>query len=128
MNQTWQKNLSGTVWQYYQMVNTQNPCPSDQTKCYDFPPIKDPKNLINVNFFANTAIESYVQQSNCATCHGDAAGNGAPQPLTGTNQIFTFVLLNAYMPQTSKTLAVHNRIVQLQKTLPKSKALSVTHP
>lgn len=128
VNQTWQKNLSGTVWQYYQMVNTQNPCPSDQSTCYDFPPINDPKNLINVNYFANTAIESYFQQSNCATCHGGAAGNGVPTPLTGTNQIFTFVLLNAYYPQTTQSLALRNSILSLQKKLPKSKALSAVHP
>lgn len=104
-NQTWQQNLSGTVWQYYQMVNTANPCPSGGAVCYEFPPIKDPANLINLDVFANTAIESYFQTGNCLDCHGGAAGNGVPTPLTGTNQIFTFVLLNAYFPQNAASTA-----------------------
>jgi hypothetical protein len=99
VNQTWQKNLAGTVWQYYQMVDTLNPCPQGASGCAQFPPINDANNLVNTNIFANTAIESYFQSHSCMDCHGYAAGNGAPSPLTGTNQIFTFVLLNAYYPQ-----------------------------
>jgi hypothetical protein len=96
VNATWQKQLQGTVWQYYQMVNTLNPCPSGASGCAIFPPIKDPNNKDNLAVFANTAVESYFQTSSCMDCHGYGTGQGAPQPLTGTNQIFTFVLQNAY--------------------------------
>ena len=110
VNQVWMKQLQGTVWQYYQMVNTLNPCATGDSSCYSFQPINDPKNTINLNAYANTAIESYFQTTGtgssqttttCMSCHGFASGNGAPSPLTGTNQIFTFVLLNAYMPSPS---------------------------
>jgi len=100
-NDKWHKNIGGTVWQYYDMVNTLNPCPSGASTCYAFPPISDTSNEVNTNIFANTAIESYFQNHSCLDCHGSAAGNGVPTPLTGTNQIFTFVLLNAYYPQTT---------------------------
>ena len=98
VNQQWLKQLQGTVWQYYQMVNTLNPCSPGDSSCYIFPPINDANNMINLNVYANSAIESYFQTTTCMSCHGSAAGNGAPQPLTGTNQIFTFVLQNAYWP------------------------------
>ncbi len=105
VNQNWQAQLSGTVWQYYQMVNTMNPCASDDTGCATFPPLNESTNLINVNAFANAVVESYAQASNgssqghtCMGCHGSAAGDGVPSPFTGTNQIFTFVLQNAYYP------------------------------
>jgi len=98
VNQQWLKQLQGTVWQYYQMVNTLNPCSPGDSSCYIFPPINDTNNMINLNVYANSAIESYFQTTTCMSCHGSAAGNGAPQPLTSTNQIFTFVLQNAYWP------------------------------
>lgn len=124
VNQTWQSNLSGTPWQYYEMVNTLNPCPSGDDSCFTFPPIHDTTNQVNLGTFGNNAIETYFQNSSCMTCHGGAAGNGAPQPLTGTNQIFTFVLLNAYMPQNTQTLATRQSIRDLLKTLPQSKAVA----
>ncbi|HEV7240796.1 MAG TPA: hypothetical protein VGQ36_16270 [Thermoanaerobaculia bacterium] len=119
-NTTWQQNLSGTVWQYYQMVNTMNPCPSDGTDCATFPPINDTSNQINLTAFANTGIESYFQSSTCMDCHGSAAGNGAPSQMTGTNQIFTFVLLNAYMPQTASTTATRDALRAHFRNPPKS--------
>jgi hypothetical protein len=124
VNTTWQQNLNGTVWQYYQMVNTMNPCPTGGTGCATFPPIQDPNNQINLTAFANTAVESYFQPSTCMDCHGFAAGNGAPSPLTGTNQIFTFALLNAYMPQTAATAAHRETLRATFKNLPKSKAVA----
>ncbi|MBV8515985.1 MAG: hypothetical protein JO197_01155 [Acidobacteria bacterium] len=127
VNQTWQKNLSGTVWQYYEMVHTLNPCPSGAKECYVFPPIKDQNNKIDLKIFGNNAIETYFQTSNCMTCHGSASGNGAPSPLTGTNQIFTFVLLNAYMPQTTQTNAKRSEIKRLLEVLPQSDAVAM-HP
>jgi len=123
-NATWQQNLSGTVWQYYQMVNTLNPCPSDGTDCSTFQPIYDTSNQINLTEFANTGIETYFQNSNCMDCHGSAAGNGVPKPLTGTNQIFTFALLNAYMPQTAATTATRETLRAHFRNPPKSRAVS----
>lgn len=125
VNQTWQKNLAGTVWQYYQMVNTLNPCPSGSSTCVEFPPINDPNNLANTGIFANTAIESYFQNHTCMDCHGAAAGNGVPSPFTGTNQIFTFVLLNAYYPPTTAAAAKpHETFKALFKNPPFSKKVA----
>jgi len=124
VNQNWQPNVSGTVWQYYQMVNTLNPCPTDGTNCATFPPINDANNQINLTVFANTAVESYFQNSTCMDCHGFAAGNGAPSPLTGTNQIFTFALLNAYMPQSAATAAHRDTLRATFRNPPKTKAVA----
>lgn len=126
VNQTWQQNLSGTVWQYYEMVNTMNPCPTGGTDCAVFPPINDPTNPINLTVFGNTAIETYFQESTCMDCHGSAAGNGVPSPFTGTNQIFTFVLLNAYMPQTTETKTMRDTLRARFKNPPRVTRVSRT--
>jgi hypothetical protein len=126
VNQTWQQNLSGTVWQYYQMVNTLNPCPQGAQGCSQFPPINDPTNLVNTNIFANTAVESYFQSHSCMDCHGFADGDGAPSTLTGTNQIFTFVLQNAYYPQT--TAATSKKAKTLKATFKNPPFSKMTAP
>ncbi len=117
VNQTWLKQLQGTVWQYYQMVNTLNPCSPGDSSCYIFPPINDASSTINLNVYANSAIESYFQTTTCMSCHGSAAGNGVPQPLTGTNQIFTFVLQNAYWPDAS-AVEVRKKLLRLFRNPP----------
>ena len=124
-NQSWQQQLQGTVWQYYQMVNTLNPCPSGDSSCYAFPPIKDKSNTINLDVLANTAIESYKQKSNCMDCHGYATGQGAPTKPSGTNQIFTFVLQNAYFPQATPTAASRVNFSKLFLNPPRGKVLSM---
>ena len=122
-NKTWQGNLNGTVWQYYQMVNTLNPCPSGVSGCVDFPPIYNTSNLVNTGVFANTAVESYYQTHSCLDCHGYGTGDGAPQPLTGTNQIFTFVLQNAYYQQPpSATAQMQTNLRNIFRKPPFSKA------
>ncbi|HZD95501.1 MAG TPA: hypothetical protein VE133_14660, partial [Candidatus Sulfotelmatobacter sp.] len=124
VNASWQKQLQGTVWQYYQMVNTLNPCASGASPCYTFPPIYDssPGHTINLNVFANTGVESYFQSSNCMDCHGSGTGQGAPQPLTGTNQIFTFVLQNAYNPSAAAG-ATKQRLLTLFRKPPHSRLI-----
>src|SRR5512135_2720158 len=47
-NQNWQKQLQGTVWQYYQMVNTLNPCSPGDSSCATFPPLNDQSNQVNL--------------------------------------------------------------------------------
>jgi hypothetical protein len=123
VNQTWQQQLQGTVWQYYQMVNTLNPCAAGESPCYIFPPIKDPTNTVDTAVFANTAVESYFQTHSCMDCHGFGTGQGAPQPLTATNQIFTFVLQNAYNPSSSAKASRHNFLSLFRKP-PSSKLLA----
>ncbi len=114
VNQQWQSRLQGTVWQYYQMVNTLNPCSPGDSSCYIFGPIKSPTNTINLNIYANTAVESYFQSdTTCMSCHGSAAGDGVPTPLTGTNQIFTFVLQNAYWSNAAAANATRQRLFRL---------------
>ncbi len=121
VNQSWQSQLQGTVWQYYQMVNTLNPCSA--APCYNFPPIPPTPSspTINVSTFANTSIESYFQYANttCMSCHGYAAGDGAPSTMTANNQIFTFVLQNAYWP--GAPAAANEKLLRLFRNPPKSK-------
>lgn len=93
-NAFWQNELQGTVWANYQLVNTINPVTQGQ-QGFAFPPINDPKNQVNAQYMANTTMETYFQESDCVTCHGSAAPQGAPSPLTSANQIFTFLLMNA---------------------------------
>jgi hypothetical protein len=52
---------------------------------------------VNTNTLFNTTMETYFQAqgANCMSCHGSAAPQEAPTPLTATNQIFTFLLRNA---------------------------------
>jgi hypothetical protein len=80
---------------------------------------------VNTPIFANTAIESYYQDHTCMDCHGGADGNGAPSPITGTNQIFTFVLLNAYNPPATAaaTASAHISFKNLFKNPPHSKVV-----
>lgn len=120
VNQTWLKQVQGTVWQYYQMVSTLNPCSSGDASCYIFPPINDANNTINLNVYANTAIESYFQTTTCMSCHGSAAGDGAPSTMTGNNQIFTFVLQNAYWPDPSAA-AGREKLLRLFRNPPPAK-------
>ena len=110
---------SGTVWQYYQMVNTLNPC-SPRQLALIFPPINDANSTINLNVYANSAIEFYFQTTTCMSCHGSAAGNGVPRPFTGTNQIFTFVLQYAYWPDAS-AVEVRKKLLRLFRNPPPAK-------
>lgn len=94
-NAFWQSQMAGTVWANYQMINTINPVVKGQ-QGFSFPPINDPSNQVNAQFMANTTLETYFQESDCVTCHGSAAPQGAPtNPLSSSNQIFTFLLSNA---------------------------------
>ena len=136
VNQSWQQQLKGTVWQYYQMDNTLNPCPSGTLPCYTFPPLQDQGNQVNTADLANTAVESYFQQTtdkppkptSCMSCHGFADAQGTPSPFTGTNQIFTFVLQNAYNPipslETQKLLKTFRAPGASKIALPKGNAVS----
>lgn len=121
VNKSWQSQLTGTVWQYYQMVNTINPCAAGAATCYFFPPVPFCAN-INVGTFYNTAIESYVQApgATCMGCHGSAVGVGGPSSsqLTGTNQIFTFVLKNAYYTGPSAAQERDNLLRLFRNPLP----------
>jgi hypothetical protein len=95
-NKFWQGQLQGTVFSYYQLDYTINPTVQGTTG-FTFPPIQDPNNTINTNTFFNTTMETYFQGQgkNCMMCHGAASPQGVPTPLTATNQIFTFLLMNA---------------------------------
>jgi hypothetical protein len=124
INQNWQQQLQGTVWQYYQMVNTLNPCAAGESPCYTFPPpIAGSTSTANVNVFANTAVESYFQTHSCLDCHGFGTGQGAPTPAMSTNQIFTFVLQNAYNPTTTANASRQKFLTLFQKP-PSSKPMA----
>lgn len=115
INQAWQTQLQGTPFAYYQLDNTINPAASPSSG-YSFPPISDPNNTVQTNTLANTSMETYFQEpgQSCLSCHGYGQPDGAPQPLTGTNQIFTFVLSNAdTAPGASAALKAMRRRIKL---------------
>lgn len=98
-NQRWQGKapVQGTVWQNYQLVGTINPSVAGGPT-FSFP--NNTTATVNTNALANTTLETYSQGTvsapvSCMSCHGFGQPLGAPQPLTSTNQIFTFVLQNA---------------------------------
>jgi hypothetical protein len=53
------------------------------------------------------------------SCHGNAAGDGVPSPFNGNNQIFTFVLQNAYWPGASP--AEREKLLRLFRNPPMGK-------
>jgi hypothetical protein len=104
-NQAWQARLHGTPFAYYQLIGTINPVVQGQTG-YAFPPISDVHNMVNVDRLANMSMETYFQDpaQSCLSCHGGGQPQGAPKPLTATNQIFTFLLSNADSSSSEPTL------------------------
>lgn len=104
-NTAWQAKLQGTPFQYYQLDDTINPTVSGGTGSV-FPPINNPSNTVGTSTLANTSMETYFQEpgQSCLSCHGYGAPQGAPSPLTGTNQIFTFLLSNADSSSTTALL------------------------
>jgi hypothetical protein len=94
INNTYRGMLSGTVWQYYELVNTLNP-QSDG-------PCTLPNNNNNLKLNAcemvNTTMETYIQaQTSCVSCHAFALPQGAPNN-DPNFQIFTFLLGTAPTP------------------------------
>ena len=99
LNSTFQSQLQGTVWQYYQMVGVMNPWISGES--YDVPPFN---NSTNSNQMVNTTMETFSQGTasapkDCLSCHAFATPIGATKidgyPKNPGNQIFTFLLGNA---------------------------------
>jgi hypothetical protein len=120
VNSSWQAALAGTVWQYYAMDGTINPCPPGASGCVSF---HLSSAQVNTGVLANTAIESYGQATtsgvnSCLDCHAYAA----PQPDNSgppdtSLQIFTFVLQNAFA-SSSQTPTSRKRFVELLKQAP----------
>lgn len=104
INAKWQATapVAGTVWQNYQLVGTINPATSDDPSPIALP-TGDTSAKVNTNALANVTMETYSQAvttdpnttSNCVNCHAFGAPQGAPNPLPGSLQIFTFLLGDA---------------------------------
>lgn len=98
INQNWQGNLAGTVWQYYQLIDTINPSVTGGPQY----PIPVTNSNVNTNILANTTMETYVQGAgpgngqSCMDCHGYATPQGAQQ--NANNQVFSFLFSNANAP------------------------------
>ncbi len=90
INSTYRGTLSGTVWQYYQLVNTLNPQAGGPCAV-----INNSSATVNACEMVNTTMETYTQvQTNCVSCHSFAYPQGAPQP-DPNFQIFTFLFGDA---------------------------------
>ena len=114
-NQAYQAALKGTVWQYYQLIDVQNPVPKGTPGAAPVPlspnPDKAPNSgptvfsgsFANTGQLANVTMETYQQldpsitgtpPQSCVNCHGQFGyPQGAPQ--TSDYQIFTFLLGDA---------------------------------
>ena len=93
VNAFWQSQVQGTVWTNYMLVNTINPSVQGGPQIL-FGPLNNA--AVNVGVMANVTMETFFQNSSCLTCHGSAIPQGTSNVLPdGSNQIFTFVLLNA---------------------------------
>ena len=105
INAKYQGMLKGTVWQYYQMINTLNPQPNGPSKL-PTPPGNDI--TMNVQGMVNSTMETYTQAQknsttgaitamNCNDCHAFGYPQGAPTNTTEF-QVFTFLLGDATSP------------------------------
>ena len=102
VNQNWRSNLTGTVWANYQLIDTINPSVQGGPQN----PIPISKANVNTNILANTTMETYLQGSgpgkgqSCMDCHAYATPQCASGSCaqTSSNQIFTFLLMNADTP------------------------------
>ncbi|HLJ87832.1 MAG TPA: hypothetical protein VKZ53_13485 [Candidatus Angelobacter sp.] len=135
VNSTWQAALSKTVWTYYQMVGTINPCPTGSSSCVQMPyafgtptPTPTPVPLVNTADLANTAIESYGQATtsgvnSCLDCHAFATPQPNSQPPDPSLQVFTFVLQNAFT-STGQVATSRRRFVELLEKASKQRAMA----
>ena len=104
LNASYQKKLTGTLWQYYQMVNTLNPMPGGPCALTD-PPLSGA--AMNTCDMVNVTIETYTQvNTQCNSCHQFGFPKGVleltPQPPDlGKLQIFTFLLGHAQDPNST---------------------------
>ncbi|AFY60473.1 c-type cytochrome [Synechococcus sp. PCC 6312] len=95
LNKTIQAGLKNSVWQYYELVNTQWPLPKAKID-------PTPKTVFQVKppILANTTMETYIQKtSSCMGCHAIARGVN-PNQYTASD--FTFTLAYA-QPQPAQT-------------------------
>ncbi|MDQ3109471.1 MAG: hypothetical protein M3R17_06210 [Bacteroidota bacterium] len=112
LNSVYQALLSGTVWQYYQMVGVVNQAVGSN-KSFELPYPANTGIYTNVNMMANTTLESYAQNSsfgnpfsNCVSCHSFGFPQHDPADkayVDSTSQIFTFLLLDASTTGASAT-------------------------
>jgi hypothetical protein len=99
LNASYQRKLSGTPWQYYQMINTLNPMPGGPCAITNIPNGA----AINACEMVNVTMETYTQvKTQCNSCHqlGFPQGNIRPADL-GDLQIFTFLLGHAQKPDST---------------------------
>lgn len=99
-NSAYQAALKGTVWQYYQLIDVQNPVPAGTPGAAPVP--LNTTAFANTDHLANATMETYEQlqggmgpgPQSCVNCHGQY---GFPQgaPKTPDYQVFTFLLGDA---------------------------------
>lgn len=95
VNQMYTKMLTGTPFQYYQLIGTVNPPSPGQTPVIDssgngkYPPVK-----LNTAQMANSTMETYIVKSNCVTCHIGGYPQlppNYPTPYSNNYQVFSFL-------------------------------------
>ncbi len=97
LNQNIQAGLKNSVWQYYELVNTQWPLPKT-------PQNSSPDTVFQVNpaLLANTTMETYIQpSSSCMGCHALAR---SVNPQIYVSSDFTFTPAMALPPQINQQL------------------------
>lgn len=99
VNHKYQKLLKGSVWQYYQLIGTQNKN-IDTPNEHLGPGIPGPQHS-NVQNLVNTTLETYTQKGfSCSRCHLNAFPHGVTSFPPYENRfedlhVMSFLLLNA---------------------------------
>lgn len=95
LNRTIQAGLKNSVWQYYELINTQWPLPKAKTDT-----TSETVFQVNPVILANTTMESYIQKtSSCMGCHAIAR---SVNPNQYASADFTYTLAYA-QPQPAQT-------------------------
>lgn len=91
INMEYHKKLSNTPFQYYQLIGTINPPVSGQPS-YTDSSSGAPSVTVNTPLMSNSAMETYICQSNCITCHMFGFPFTPNQRYnTSSLQVFTFL-------------------------------------
>jgi hypothetical protein len=105
-NRSYRAGLRGTVWYFYELVDTMNQSVGNaktrqMLAGHNRPAVK-PNDVVYMNTFpmANTTMETYLQHMSCMDCHGYYGVPIGPKSKKdyvqfGNLQIFTFFLQHA---------------------------------
>ena len=111
INMQYNKLLTGTPFQYYQMIGTVNP-PVANGPTFTNTAGGYPNVVVNTGQMANTTMETYFVKTNCISCHISGYPQAFPadkskMDSSSNDQVFSFLLQKA---ETAAGLSVRERM------------------